>query len=279
LTVQDTFNTYHTYEIDWTPDTLTWKIDDQEMRTVDRKSTWNSTSNRFDYPQTPARVQLSLWPAGLPSNAEGTIAWAGGEISWDAPDVKNAGYYYARIQEVTVKCYDPPKDAKGSGSKAYIYDGQTGYENTVEMTNNNTILGSFDASGLDPDKGKQQSSKSGSSKTASATGSAETSEKPQIPGMSGQTGNGGVQGGSGGGDSATGNSGGGSGSGSDGGGSGTGSNDPQPSTFHGWSQGDDNQAASAKSGGTGAAASVKPERFLQGSMLAVLFAIAGVIVL
>lgn len=74
----DTFNNYHTYEIDWTPESIKWSINGEELRTVNKADTWNSTKNRFDYPQTPARVQLSLWPAGLPSNGEGTIEWAGG---------------------------------------------------------------------------------------------------------------------------------------------------------------------------------------------------------
>ena len=269
--MSDTFDTYHTYEVDWTPDKLTWKIDDKPLRTLERSTTWNSTANRFDYPQTPARIQLSLWPAGLPTNGQGTIDWAGGEISWDAPDVKNVGYYYARVQEVTVDCYDPPAGAQKKGSKSYIFDNDTGYNNTVEITNEDTILSSFDASGLDPKKGGEASASS-STGTASATGSAKTSEVPQVPGISGQTGAGGERGGSG----ASGGDG--TGDGGDGG-SGTGGSNPQASSFHGWSQGDNSNSNSDSSGNSGAASTVKGERALQGSLLAVLVAIAGVIVL
>lgn len=74
----DTHANYHDYEIDWQPDTLTWSIDGKVVRTLKKADTWNATANRYTFPQTPARVQLSLWPAGLSSNGQGTVNWAGG---------------------------------------------------------------------------------------------------------------------------------------------------------------------------------------------------------
>ena len=82
------------------------------MKRVKKKSeTFNKTDNVYHYPQTPSRVQLSLWPAGLPSNGEGTVNWAGGLVDWDHPDIKSHGYYYATFDEVTIQCYDPPPGA------------------------------------------------------------------------------------------------------------------------------------------------------------------------
>jgi len=36
ISLSDTFNNYHTYEIDWTPDEITWKIDGQVGRSKKR---------------------------------------------------------------------------------------------------------------------------------------------------------------------------------------------------------------------------------------------------
>lgn len=119
------------------------------MRTLNRKDTWNSTSGRFDYPQTPARVMLSLWPAGLPTNAKGTIEWAGGEIDWNSPYMQN-GYYYARFSEVTIQCYDPPSGIQSQGDKSYQYTNAAGTNNTVAITNKQVILGSLMGTGENP---------------------------------------------------------------------------------------------------------------------------------
>ncbi|KAH9862743.1 hypothetical protein J1614_010836 [Plenodomus biglobosus] len=146
---QDTVSSMHEYCIDWTTDSLTWSINGKDLRTLNRKDTWNSTSNRFDYPQTPARIMLSLWPAGLPTNAKGTVEWAGGEIDWNSPYMEN-GYYYARFSEVTVECYDPPSSAQAKGSKSYKYTDEAGTNNTVAITNDQVILGSLMGTGEDP---------------------------------------------------------------------------------------------------------------------------------
>lgn len=144
-----TVENIHEYCLDWTEDTLKWSIDGDELRTLNRKDTWNGTSGRFDYPQTPSRIMLSLWPAGLPTNAKGTVDWAGGEIDWNSPYMQN-GYYYARVEEVTVECYDAPPMAKKSGSKSYKYTDYAGTNNTVEISNDVVILGSLMGTGEEP---------------------------------------------------------------------------------------------------------------------------------
>ncbi|KAH8723760.1 concanavalin A-like lectin/glucanase domain-containing protein [Phaeosphaeriaceae sp. PMI808] len=151
LTVQgsNTAEMMHEYCLDWKQDSLTWSIDGKDQRTLDRKSTWNATSSRFDYPQTPARIMLSLWPAGLPSNEKGTIDWAGGEIDWNSPYMQN-GYYYARVSDVSVECYDAPSGAKKQGDKSYQYTDQRGTNDTVAITNKQVILGSLLGTGEKP---------------------------------------------------------------------------------------------------------------------------------
>jgi hypothetical protein len=176
LTVSNTESTAHTYTIDWTPDSLSWLIDGKVMRTKNRNETWNATSNRYDYPQTPARVMLSLWPAGLQSNGEGTIQWAGGLIDWNSPYMQN-GYYYAMFSDVNVQCYNPPSTAGPvSGSKAYQYTDSAGTNDTVATTNNLVILKSLQSTG-DDNVGPDPSSSSAGSKATAAPES--------VPGVSG----------------------------------------------------------------------------------------------
>lgn len=151
LTVEgsNTVEQMHEYCLDWKQDSLTWSIDGKDQRTLDRKSTWNATSGRFDYPQTPARIMLSLWPAGLPTNEKGTIEWAGGEIDWNSPYMQN-GYYYARFSDVSVECYDAPSGVQKKGSKSYQYTDKAGTNNTVAITDKVVVLGSLRGTGENP---------------------------------------------------------------------------------------------------------------------------------
>lgn len=171
----DTMANYHTYEIDWQPETLTWSVDGNVMRTLNRADTWNETANRYSYPQSPARVQLSLWPAGLPTNPKGTIDWAGGVISWNSPYMTN-GYYYSQFDSVTVDCYNPPSDVTVNGKTSYVLTNKNANESDFQVTNDPTVLGSFLATGLDMDLGANAS--------ASVSGAASATQNT-VPGMSG----------------------------------------------------------------------------------------------
>lgn len=111
LAVDDTQKNTHVYEIDWQPDQLTWSIDGNVMRTLKRSDTYNSTAKQYYYPQTPSRIMLSLWPAGLSSNGEGTIEWAGGLVNWDNTKLMQNGYYYAMFEDV-VSCITEPCPAR-----------------------------------------------------------------------------------------------------------------------------------------------------------------------
>lgn len=145
--LSNTNENYHDYEIDWTPDKITWSIDGEVVRTLDREETWNATANRYSYPQTPCRVQLSLWPGGLPTNGEGTIEWAGGLVVWDSPYIVN-NYYYAQFDKVTMECYDPPSGANVNGDKSYKFTDISMTNQTVEITDDFVVLASLLATGL-----------------------------------------------------------------------------------------------------------------------------------
>lgn len=174
LTVEpDTVSKVHEYCIDWKEDELKWFIDGNEERSVSRSDTWNKTSGRFDYPQTPSRIMLSLWPAGTQENEKGTVEWAGGYIDWNSQYMQN-GYYYAMVNQVTVECYDAPDGAKGSGDKSYKYTDKAATNNTVELSNDLVVLGSLLGTGEDP--GEPEAS----SKTTS--GSKPTKSVNMVPG-------------------------------------------------------------------------------------------------
>lgn len=175
ISLSDTFNNYHTYEVDWTPDTITWLVDGQVGRTKKRSDTWNATSNQWDFPQTPARVQLSLWPAGLASNGQGTVDWAGGLVDWNSADIQNNGYYYASFESVTISCYNGSSGVGTNTGKSYTYSSVAGTNDTVVDGTKDTILSSFQATGNDVTLGAVSS---GSTAKASSTAQS-------VPGLSG----------------------------------------------------------------------------------------------
>jgi beta-glucanase (GH16 family) len=183
LNVSDSRQNVHTYTVDWQPDQLTWSIDGNVLRTLKKSDTWNETSGAYHYPQTPSRIQLSLWPAGLSSNGEGTIEWAGGLVDWDSPYMQN-GYYYAMVNDVTVECYDPPSGWNNDfGDNAYYYLSDVGTNNTVAIGNNDTVLASFLATGNNPDY--NPNAKASGTASSSAASSTATSSVETVPGVSG----------------------------------------------------------------------------------------------
>lgn len=182
ISTSDTFGHFHEYEIRWTPDRIEWYVDGELGRSRHRKDTWNDETQQWDFPQTPARVQLSLWPGGLASNEAGTIQWAGGEIDWDAQDIHKAGYYYATVSEVSIECYDAKKAPGTNSGKSYVYGDPRGTNDTVVDGDKDTVLGSLEATGLNMDKGKKK-------KQHSSTESAEKHKKTQqtVPGGGSET--------------------------------------------------------------------------------------------
>ncbi|EGS17892.1 putative cell wall protein [Thermochaetoides thermophila DSM 1495] len=166
----NSYEDFHDYEIQWTPDEIRWLVDGKVGRVKKRSETWNATANQWDFPQTPARVQISIWPGGLETNAEGTINWAGGKIDWESDEIKNYGYYFATFAEVEVKCYrtdSPPGTNKGI---SYYYTDYRATNDTVVDGNKSTVIKSLLATGLDPTKGDPaKASKSGSASAAESS--------------------------------------------------------------------------------------------------------------
>lgn len=164
--LSDTYTNFHEYEIDWTPDKITWLVDGVAGRTLKKSDTWNATTNQWDYPQTPARVELSIWPGGASSNSEYTIQWAGGAIDWDSDDIRDYGYDFATFASVTVDCYNATKGPGTNTGASYYYSGRDGLNASVVNGDNATVLASFLGTGTDMDAGAGTSSAAGSSATA-----------------------------------------------------------------------------------------------------------------
>ncbi|KAJ8507677.1 hypothetical protein ONZ45_g9967 [Pleurotus djamor] len=135
--ISDTFGNYHDYTIDWQPETLTFLVDNKPVRTVKASDTVDGGIKK--YPTTPARVQLSIWPAGINGSAPGTVEWAGGMINWDDPDYKSAGNFYTLVKSVSIKCSDPTKP--GPNITSYVY-GANATANTpaIAFSNKTTSL-------------------------------------------------------------------------------------------------------------------------------------------
>ncbi|ELU41881.1 glycosyl hydrolases family 16 domain-containing protein [Rhizoctonia solani AG-1 IA] len=155
--LSDTYVNYHNYTIDWQEQELNWFIDGKVVRTLKKADTLNNgthslgpkfggiltflvqTKGRYEYPSTPSRVQLSLWPAGINSSAPGTIEWAGGMINWQDPDYIAAAWSETSYR---VKCAPLTGVTNASAMTSYTYSGNdsTGVP-AVQVTNQSTLLG------------------------------------------------------------------------------------------------------------------------------------------
>ncbi|CAH6723041.1 extracellular glycosidase Crh11p [[Candida] jaroonii] len=62
---------YNRYTVEWTPESIKWWCNEQLIRVLEK-------DNDYGIPRSPMAIKLSLWAGGDPSNAEGTILWAGG---------------------------------------------------------------------------------------------------------------------------------------------------------------------------------------------------------
>ncbi|KAL8690227.1 MAG: hypothetical protein Q9218_004278 [Villophora microphyllina] len=97
---------FHTYTIDWTANQIAWQIDGKTVRTL------SPNDAQGQYPQTPMMIKIGAWSGGDPSNAPGTVAWAGGSTNYAG------GPYSMIVKSIAVTDYS-------SGSQ-YSYSGTSG---------------------------------------------------------------------------------------------------------------------------------------------------------
>jgi hypothetical protein len=95
------------YTIDWTADRIVWSVGETVVRTL----AYND-ADPGQYPQTPMQVKFGAWSGGDPSNAPGTIQWAGGPTDY------SAGPFTMTVQSLSVTDY--------STGKSYTYGDTTG---------------------------------------------------------------------------------------------------------------------------------------------------------
>ncbi|KAG2177266.1 hypothetical protein INT43_007923 [Umbelopsis isabellina] len=93
--VPDDSSNFHTYAINWQPDSITWYIDGVAQRTVTKEST--NQNGVYHYPTAAANVELGLWDSSFDKS---TAAWAHGPVDWS----KQPAYVSAYVQYVKVTC-------------------------------------------------------------------------------------------------------------------------------------------------------------------------------
>ncbi|KAK0703990.1 concanavalin A-like lectin/glucanase domain-containing protein [Lasiosphaeria miniovina] len=264
--LSNTYDNFHEYEIQWTPDTITWLVDGKVGRVKKKSETYNATARQWNYPQTPSRVQISIWPGGLDTNAKGTIDWAGGPIDWNSQEIKDYGYYFATFGEIDVKCYNANSPPGTNKKTSYYYNDASATNNTVVDSDKPTVLKSFLGSGTDMNAGSSTASGSASQPSNSNVNTVPggSSTPAQVPG--GNSGSSSESSSNGGDSSSSSNS------GNSGGTSNSGSNSNCPST--GFSQSCGSSSTNPKNDGVRVV-----ERSLGGSALAGIIGFAWLLLL
>jgi len=86
-------STFHRYTVESSAETIVWSIDGTPVRTLN----YADAQGGSRFPQTPFQVRFGIWAGGDPSNAPGTIEWAGGETDFnDVP-------FTMTVQKITVQ--------------------------------------------------------------------------------------------------------------------------------------------------------------------------------
>lgn len=101
-----------TYTVDWSANRIIWSVAGSQVRVLEFND-----ANGY-YPQTPMRLKFGVWAGGDPSNAAGTISWAGGATDY------SAGPFSMTVQSVAVTDYS-------TGSQ-YKYGNQNGTWQSIE---------------------------------------------------------------------------------------------------------------------------------------------------
>ncbi|KAF7980556.1 hypothetical protein HWV62_37711 [Athelia sp. TMB] len=141
--LSNTYKNYHDYTIDWQPEALTWKVDGVTVRTLKASDAMNGTISQ--YPNTPSRIQVSLWPGGISSEPAGTVAWAGGTFPFlylrmiDWSQTTN-GQFEALVSSISIECAD--STSTPSNSTGYVYEKDTSTDTPgITYTSATTLLG------------------------------------------------------------------------------------------------------------------------------------------
>ncbi|KAJ5396767.1 hypothetical protein N7509_004880 [Penicillium cosmopolitanum] len=106
---------FHNYTTYWDQEKLEWYIDNEIVRTL--KFDDKGTLGGKNYPETPCRVKVSVWPAG-------TVDWAGGLVNYDdAP-------FTMTLQKMRIKDFHTGKE--------YTYGDKTGDWQSIKVADGNS---------------------------------------------------------------------------------------------------------------------------------------------
>lgn len=108
---------FHNYTTWWDKDKIEWWYDSTLLRTLTYDNATNSSGTW--YPQTPMNIRIGIWPGGDPSEPNGTIIWAGGEIDYDA------GPYTMYVKSVSAQDF--------STGKEYNYTDHSGTWESIQV--------------------------------------------------------------------------------------------------------------------------------------------------
>ncbi|PYI34957.1 concanavalin A-like lectin/glucanase [Aspergillus indologenus CBS 114.80] len=120
--VADADTRFHNYTSYWDRDRLEWWIDGRLVRTVNYSEPL--TVYGRNYPQTPCRVKVSVWPAGIASESIGNIEWAGGLVDWDDLPFTMA------VQRIRVQDFHTGKE--------YEYTDRSGSYESIKVVSGNS---------------------------------------------------------------------------------------------------------------------------------------------
>lgn len=113
--VENPMSDFQNYTVDWNQDRIHWIINGDVVRTLN----YSAAQNGSRFPQTPMNVRLGIWAGGDPSEPNGTIEWAGGEINYDkAP-------YTMTVKSVRV--------SDASNATAYQYGDTSGNWQSIKL--------------------------------------------------------------------------------------------------------------------------------------------------
>jgi beta-glucanase (GH16 family) len=119
--VADPHNTFHTYTIKWTKESVVWLINGAPVRTLN----YNDAQGGSRFPQTPMNIRIGIWAGGAPTNAPGTIEWAGGLTDY------SKGPYSMYIKSIDIKNYNP--------SESYLWTDRSGSSDSIKFTGSDAV--------------------------------------------------------------------------------------------------------------------------------------------
>lgn len=115
--VANAMSTSHLYSVEWTSDAIKWFVDNKLVRTV---TPADAAAGGNGFPQTPMRVRVGTWGAGLPSSPTGTREWAGGLTDFSkAP-------FNAYYKNIKITDYAGGNAPANGGIKEYTYGDRSG---------------------------------------------------------------------------------------------------------------------------------------------------------